>query len=87
MAEIIYGLCALTSVLCTWLLLRAYYTQRIALLLWCGLFFAVQTLLNAFLIVDKLILPDSDLGVYRFCIGFVAICILLYGLIMRTEVD
>ena len=87
MAAIIYGLCALASLLCTWLLLRAYREQRIALLLWCGLFFGVQTLINALLIVDKLMLPNTDLSIYRYGIAFIAVCILLYGLIMRTEVE
>jgi Family of unknown function (DUF5985) len=87
MAAIIYGLCALASLLCTWMLLRAYREQRIALLFWCGLFFAVQTVINALLIVDKLMLPDADLSMYRYSAAFIAICILLYGLIMRTEVQ
>jgi len=87
MAAIIYGLCALASLFCTWLLLRAYREQRIALLFWCSLFFALQTVANTFLVIDKLMLPDTDLSIYRYGIAFMAVCILLYGLTMRTEVE
>jgi hypothetical protein len=86
-AAVIYGLCALTSLLCAWLLLRTYRERNIALLFWCGLFFAFQACNNFFLIFDKLVFPDIDLSVYRYTIALVAICMLLYGLIMKAEVD
>jgi hypothetical protein len=57
------------------------------LLFWCGVFFAVQACNDAFLVVDKLVTPDMDLSVYRYAVGLVAVGVLLYGLIMRAEVD
>ena len=87
MASIIYSLCALTSLLCAWLLLRTYWKQNIALLLWCGLFFVLQVFNNFFLIVDKMVFPDTDLSVYRYTVSLVAVGMLLYGLIMKTDVD
>lgn len=87
MAAIIYSLCALTALLCSWLLLRAYRERQIALLLWCGLFFAFQTFNNFFLIFDKIVFPETDLSVYRYMIALMAIGILLYGLVMKSEVD
>ena len=86
MFAIIYSLCAVTAALCAWLLLRAFREQHIALLFWCGLFFSIQTCTNIILIVDKLIVPDIDLSVYRYAISLIAIGVLLYGLIMRAEV-
>jgi hypothetical protein len=86
-AAIIYSLCALTALLCAWLLLRAYRERHIALLLWCGLFFSFQAFNNFLLIFDKLIFPDTDLSVYRYTIALMAIGMLLYGLVMKTEVD
>jgi Family of unknown function (DUF5985) len=83
----IYSLCALTSLLCAWLLLRAYGKQHIALLFWCGLFFSIQTCANILLVIDKLMLPDIDLSMYRYGIALVAVGVLLYGLVMRAEVD
>lgn len=85
--SIIYTLCAATSFVCAWLLLQAYQERHIRLLFWSGLFFAIQALNNVLLIVDKLVFPDIDLGVYRYGIALLANVVLLYGLIMRTEVD
>ena len=87
MPAIIYGLCALTSLLCAWLLIRAYREQHIPLLFWCGLFFAIQACSNVLLVLDKLVVPDTDLSMYRYVVALAAIGVLLYGLIMRTEVD
>ena len=87
MWALIYSLCALTSIFCAWLLLRAYWEQHITLLFWCGLFFAVQTCNDVFLVVDRLVMPDVDLSIYRYVVGLMAVGVLLYGLIMRAEVD
>lgn len=87
MLALIYGLCALTSFFCAWLLLRAYWQQQNTLLFWCGVFFALLACNDAFLVVDKLVVPDIDLSIYRYVVGLVAVGLLLYGLIMRTEVD
>jgi hypothetical protein len=84
---LIYSLCAVTSLFCAWLLLRGYREQRITLLFWCGLFFAIQACNDLFLVVDKLVVPDVDLSVYRYVVALMAIGVLLYGLVMRTEVD
>ena len=42
MAHVIYSLCAPTAFFCAWLLLQAYRERGITLLLWSGLFFAIQ---------------------------------------------
>jgi hypothetical protein len=86
-AELIYSLCALTSLLCAWLLFRAYRDKHTALLFWIGLFFSIQACVNIILVLDKLVITDIDLSVYRYTIALVAIGVLLYGLIMRIEVD
>jgi hypothetical protein len=87
MASVIYGLCASTAFLCAWLLLRAYWGGENTLLFWSGVFFSIQTLNNIFLIIDKLVIPDIDVDIWRHTIALLAILLLLYGLIMRTEVD
>ena len=87
MPALIYSLCAVTSLLCAWLLFRAYREQHITLLFWCGLFFAIQACNDFVLVVDKVAVPDIDLSVYRYAVGLMAVGVLLYGLIMRTEVD
>jgi hydrogenase/urease accessory protein HupE len=85
MAAIVYGLCALTAVLCAYLLLRAYMQQRYKLLLWSGLCFVILAFNNFLLIIDKLLLPLVDLSVMRSMIALLAVLILLYGLVWDAE--
>jgi hypothetical protein len=85
MAAIIYGLCALTAGVCTWLLLQAYLRGSYRLLLWSGLCFAGLTLNNLLLVLDKLILPEVDLSVWRTSVALLAMAVLLYGLIWDAE--
>lgn len=86
MAEIAYALCALTALLCTWLLLRGYHQSRYKLLLWGGLCFLGLTLNNALLMVDKLVFPTQvDLFTWRLILALGAMIVLLYGLIWDSE--
>jgi hypothetical protein len=85
MAAIIYGLCALSALLCTVLLLQAYRRGRYRLLLWSGLCFAGLTINNLLLVLDRLFLPDSDLSIWRTSVALLAMAILLYGLIWDAE--
>lgn len=83
MAEIIYTLCTLTSLLCAVLLLRSYFRSRYRLLYWAGICFVGITLNNILLVADKLIFPDPaiDLFPFRVAVGFLALCFFIYGLI------
>jgi hypothetical protein len=85
MAAIIYGLCALTAGVCTWLLFQAYRRGSYRLLLWSGLCFTGLTLNNLLLVLDKLILPQVDLSVWRTSVALLAMAVLLYGLIWDAE--
>jgi hypothetical protein len=85
MAAAIYALCALTAALCTFLLLQAYARSRYRLLLWSGLCFAGLTLNNLLLVLDKLVLPDIDLSIWRTLTALVSMAVLLYGLIWSSE--
>ena len=85
MASVIYGLCALTALLCTVLLLQAYWRSKYSLLLWSGLCFALLTFNNVFLILDKIVFPDIDFSLFRSVSALLAMMVLLYGLIWRTE--
>ncbi|HEV2643249.1 MAG TPA: DUF5985 family protein [Candidatus Elarobacter sp.] len=80
-----FVLCALTSLACTVLLLRAYRTQRVPLLLWSGLCFAGLFLNNVLLILDMRVLPDVDLSVWRSIPALIGVALLLYGLVWRGE--
>ena len=85
MAAAIYTLCTLTSLLCAWLLLRSYNKQRYRILLWSGLCFTGLFLNNLLLVIDRLILPTTDLLTWRLLVGLVALLPLLYGLIWEEE--
>jgi hypothetical protein len=85
MAPVIYGLCALTALLCAWLLLQAYSRSRYKLLLWSGLCFAGLTVNNVLLILDKLVVPNHDLAIPRSVMALIALAVLLYGLIWDAK--
>jgi len=85
MAGLIYGLCALTAFLCSWLLLKAYSVNHYRLLLWGGLCFAGLTLNNIIVVLDKFYVPDIDLSTIRLMVALTSMLILLYGLIWDTE--
>jgi Family of unknown function (DUF5985) len=85
MAAAIYTLCALTALLCASLLLQAYCRSSYQLLLWSGLCFVGLTASNILLVLDKLLVPSIDLSTWRLVFGLLAMMVLLYGLIWKTE--
>ncbi|HTI46432.1 MAG TPA: DUF5985 family protein [Casimicrobiaceae bacterium] len=85
MAKVTYLLCALTSLTCAWLLLRAYTRSRFRLLLWSGLCFAGLTLNNVLLVLDRLVFTAVDLGLLRLVTAFVALALLVFGLVWERE--
>ena len=85
MAGLIYGLCALTALLCAWLLLQSWRRSGYKLLLWSGLCFVGLTASNLLLIADKLIFSTVDLLPLRLATGLIALMLLLYGLIWDAE--
>lgn len=85
MAEAVYLLCAVTSSLCALLLLRAYVRTGTRLLMWSGLCFLGLALNNALLVVDLIIVPDTDLATWRLVPAVLGVALLLYGLIWESE--
>lgn len=86
MAPFIYALCALTSMLCTWFLLRGYRRNGYRLLFWSGLCFAGMTINNLLLILDRVVFPTAvNLITWRLAAALVALLPLLYGLIWEEE--
>jgi hypothetical protein len=81
MAEFVYALCAMTSIVCAGLLLRGYRLRRTKLLFWSALCFIGLALNNALLIIDLYVIPDSDLLLVRTGSAVAAIGLMLYGLI------
>jgi len=85
MGWIIYSLCAATALVCAYLLLQAFGRNRYRLLLWSGLCFGGLALNNLLLVIDKLVLRESDLSTVRAAVSLLAMLVLLYGLIWDRE--
>ena len=85
MAAVIYTFCALAALFCAYLLLQAYRRGGYRLLLWSGLCFVGLTVNNFLLVLDKLVIPDLDLSVWRTSVALVAMMALLYGLIWDSQ--
>jgi hypothetical protein len=81
MAELIYLLCACTSVLCSFLLIRQYRGTRLPLLLWSSFGFIGLALNNALLFIDLIVVPTIDLSIARTLAAFVGISLMVFGLI------
>jgi hypothetical protein len=85
MAATVYLLCALTSLVCTILLARAYRTTRVRLLFWSMACFAGLTAANVLLFIDLVLIPAGpDLRAWRTSVTFAAVGSLLYGLIAEA---
>lgn len=84
MAEVVFLLCALTSIACAVLLLRAYRRTRMQLLFWSGTAFLAFALANVLLFADFVLVPNLNLLLVRQCINLGGVMLLVYGLI-RTH--
>ena len=81
MAEAVYILCAITSILCAVLLLRGYRATRTRLLFWASLCFVFLAINNVILYFDLVILPPQiDLFWYRNIAALIGMLLLLFGL-------
>lgn len=85
MAEIIYIICALTSIVCSVLLIRAYSRNKVALLLWSGLCFVFLSLNNILLFMDLVIYPDVNITIYRNLTNALAMGLMVYGLVFKSS--
>ncbi|WP_019142842.1 DUF5985 family protein [Noviherbaspirillum massiliense] len=85
MAGLIYSLCALTAFACAFLILRSYIRHRHRLLLWSGLCFVGMAANNLLLVIDRLLVPGTDLSIWRLGTALAALLPLLYGLIWEEE--
>ncbi|MDQ3365957.1 MAG: DUF5985 family protein [Myxococcota bacterium] len=82
MAEVVYLLCAATSVFCAVLLFRSYRQQRTRLLMWSTLCFVGLALNNILLVVDLLVVPtEVDLSLVRTGTALAAVVLLVIGLV------
>ncbi len=85
MAEAVYILGALSSVLCAALLLRQFMASGSKLLLWSALCFLGLTVTNILVFVDLVIVPDVDLHVLRWSITAASLTVLVVGLVWESK--
>lgn len=81
MAEAVYALCALTSMACAGFLGRAYRRERLRLLFWSALCFLGLAINNCLLFIDRIVIPENDISLFRGVIGLLGMAALIYGLI------
>lgn len=81
----VYLLCFATSAACAWLLGRNYRKTYARLLLWSASCFGLLALNNLLVIIDLLILPDSDFRAFRLVLSLAAAGVLLFGFIWDME--
>lgn len=85
MAETVYLLCALASVICAALLIRSWVRSRARLLLWSSLCFVGLAVNNVLLFVDVIIVPHIDLALARTIVAVFSISILVVALIWERR--
>jgi hypothetical protein len=85
MADVVYVLCALTSLACALLLWRGWRRSRARLLFWSALCFFGLFLNNALLIIDLRVLPQVDLALVRLVPALLGAAALVYGLVWDAE--
>lgn len=85
MREVVYVLCALTSLVCAILLTRAWLSNRSKLLLWSSICFIGLAINNALLVVDEVLTSDEiSLLLARDITNLASISALVVGLIWSS---
>jgi hypothetical protein len=85
MASVVYALCAAASLLCVVLLARAWLANRIPLLMWTLVCFVGLAANNIVLFIDKAVVTDTDLSVWRALPAALGIAALVYGLVREGD--
>jgi Family of unknown function (DUF5985) len=84
-AATVYILSALISLACAVLLLRSWAQSRTGLLLWAAICFVGLTLNNAVLFVDKVVVTDVDLSLWRAIPALAGMLALVFGLLWEES--
>lgn len=85
MAEVIYLLCAVTSVFTAALLIRHHRRTHVRLLLWSSICFAGFAVNNVLLFVDLVMLPQVDLYTSRSLTALAAVSMMVFGLVWESR--
>lgn len=83
-AKAVYLLCALTSMACAGLLIRAHQRKGTRLLLWSMVGFLGLSVSNMLLFADLVLYPELDLRLWRGATALLGLASLITGLIWDT---
>lgn len=83
--HLVYGLCALTSLLCAILVLRSYRRARTWLLFVVALGFVGLAVNNLLMVVNLLLGSRADLSILRSSVGLATMAALLVMLIWEER--
>lgn len=84
-AQLVYLLCLFTSLVCTALLFRGWRRNGRLLLLCSAVCFVFLSLNNVLLFVDVVMLPNTDLRVFRGLVNLLGVTAMLYGFIWEPD--
>ena len=84
MAQLVYILCGLTSIVCALLLYRQYRLKRGRLSFWSMLCFVCFAITNVLLYLDLVVFPATDLSILRNSITLAGMMMLLCGMIRES---
>lgn len=84
MGEVVYILCAITSLVCAVLLVRSWRANRSELLAWSSVCFVGFFINNALLVIDE-VLTSSDVNLLfaRDATNLASVLALVFGLIWK----
>lgn len=85
MSETVHVLSALMSLLCAFLLARAWRRAPSRLLLWSAVCFAALATNNIIVVVDLMLLPAIDLRLWRLLAAALGLLPLLWVLITDSD--
>ncbi len=81
----VYTLCFMTSAVCTFLLSRGYARNGLRLLLWSAICFGFLAANNLMVIIDLIVVPDTDLTLIRNAFSLGGVSVLLFGFVWDLE--
>jgi hypothetical protein len=86
MAEAVYALCGVTSILCAVLLLRGWRESRARLLFWASLCFVGLAIDNVVVFIDFVLTgPGIDLFWWRAPPALAGMLLLVHGLVREAK--
>jgi hypothetical protein len=86
MGEVVYSLCALTSLACAVLLVRRWMRTRAKLLAWSSACFVGFTINNVLLVLDLVLYKtEIDLAMARALTAFLSVLALVVGLVWSSK--